>query len=70
MMKLTGRGWGGALGRRLLGVLLEHLRLLGVGRQVQQPCTHAWHIVLLTNNAYNENTMLTIAHIKVQFTVI
>ena len=34
MMKLTG----GALRRRLLRVLLEHLRILGVGRQVQQPC--------------------------------
>lgn len=27
-----------ALCRRLLRELLEHLRVLGVGRQVQQPC--------------------------------
>ena len=38
MMKLTGAAGDGALRRRLLRVLLEHLRILGVGRQVQQPC--------------------------------
>ena len=45
MMKLTG----GALRRRLLRVLLEHLRILGVGRQVQQPCVYSHKTNKYTN---------------------
>jgi hypothetical protein len=43
--KLTG-GCAAALRRRrrlLLRVLLEHLRVLGAGRQVQQPCARRRH---------------------------